>query len=107
MSSLGATIKKRREELQEVTQANAVEMDSIKSQAADAIAKAKDDHEKKVPYRNVNHARLGDRRLLVSQRRRCTPPYGSLLCMCFTINVPHAPKGGAMLRQSLDISSQK
>ncbi|CAN0120418.1 unnamed protein product, partial [Scytosiphon promiscuus] len=47
VSALGATIKKRREELQEVTHTNAVEMDSIKTKAADAVAKAKDDHEKK------------------------------------------------------------
>lgn len=48
MSALGTTIKKRREELQEVTHTNAVEMDSIKTKAADAVAKAKEDHEKKV-----------------------------------------------------------
>ncbi|CAM9609009.1 unnamed protein product [Ectocarpus sp. 12 AP-2014] len=47
VSALGATIKKRREELQEVTHTNAVEMDSIKTKAADAVAKAKEDHEKK------------------------------------------------------------
>lgn len=45
-------IKKRREELQEVTHANAVEMESIKNKTTEAIAKAKEDHEKKVrdPY---------------------------------------------------------
>lgn len=48
VSSLGSTIKKRREELQEVTHTNAVEMDSIKMKAAEAISKAKDEHEKKV-----------------------------------------------------------
>lgn len=31
-----------------MTHTNAVEMDSIKTKAAEAIAKAKDDHEKKV-----------------------------------------------------------
>lgn len=45
---MGATIKKRREELQEVTHTNAVEMDSIKTKAAEAISKAKEEHEKKV-----------------------------------------------------------
>lgn len=48
VGALGATIKKRREELQEVTHTNAVEMDSIKTKAAEAVAKAKEDHEKKV-----------------------------------------------------------
>ena len=48
VSALGATIKKRREELQEVTHSNAVEMESIKTKAAEATAKAKEDHEKKV-----------------------------------------------------------
>lgn len=52
VGSLGATIKKRREELQEVTHTNAVEMDSIKTKAAEAVAKAKEDHEKKVRQRN-------------------------------------------------------
>eukprot|EP00752_Nemacystus_decipiens_P005348 g4849.t1 len=47
VGALGATIKKRREELQEVTHTNAVEMDSIKTKAAEAVAKAKEDHEKK------------------------------------------------------------
>ncbi|CAM9858011.1 unnamed protein product, partial [Laminaria digitata] len=47
VSALGATIKKRREELQEVTHSNAVEMESIKTKAAEATAKAKEDHEKK------------------------------------------------------------
>lgn len=53
VSSLGGTIKKRREELQEVTHTNAVEMDSIKTKAADAVAKAKEDHEKKVKGKNL------------------------------------------------------
>ena len=48
VSALGATIKKRREELQEVTHSNAVEMDAIKTKAAEATAKAKEDHERKV-----------------------------------------------------------
>ncbi len=48
VGALGATIKKRREELQEVTHTNAVEMDSIKTKAAEAVARAKEDHEKKV-----------------------------------------------------------
>lgn len=48
MSALDATIKKRKEELQEVTHTNAGEMESIKTKAAEAIAKAKEDHEKKV-----------------------------------------------------------
>lgn len=48
VGALGATIKKRREELQEVTHTNTVEMDSIKTKAAEAVAKAKEDHEKKV-----------------------------------------------------------
>ena len=54
VGALGATIKKRREELQEVTHTNAVEMDSIKTKAAEAVAKAKEDHEKKVNV--VTHA---------------------------------------------------
>ncbi|CAN0374023.1 unnamed protein product [Pylaiella littoralis] len=47
VGALATTIKKRREELQEVTHTNAVEMDSIKTKAAEAVAKAKEDHEKK------------------------------------------------------------
>lgn len=53
VGALGATIKKRREELQEVTHTNAVEMDSIKTKAAEAVAKAKEDHEKKVRQSNA------------------------------------------------------
>lgn len=53
MGALGTTIKKRREELQEVTHTNAVEMDSIKTKAAEAVAKAKEDHEKKVKQCDV------------------------------------------------------
>lgn len=45
---MDTTIRKRREELQEVTHMNAMEMESIKTKAAVAVAKAKEDHEKKV-----------------------------------------------------------
>lgn len=64
VGALGATIKKRREELQEVTHTNAVEMDSIKIKAAEAVAKAKEDHEKKVCQSNSTL-------LLVNVGRRC------------------------------------
>ncbi|CAM9316669.1 unnamed protein product [Choristocarpus tenellus] len=48
ISALDATIKRLREELQEVTQTNAIEMESIKNKAGDAVAKAKKSHEEKV-----------------------------------------------------------
>lgn len=77
MSALGATIKKRREELQEVTHTNAVEMDSIKTKAADAVAKAKEDHEKKVCKTDAYFFLL----LVKSRLYHCTRNgYGAFCC---------------------------
>lgn len=48
MSALDATIQKRREELQELKRKNAVEMESMKTKAAEATVKAEEEHERKV-----------------------------------------------------------
>lgn len=50
LGALAVLIRKRRDNLQEVNHANAVEMESIRSKTAEAIAKAKEDHEKKVRH---------------------------------------------------------